>query len=114
NHHQLLFDTLWGMSQPMHGRIKELHQGTPAQVLGDALAVLKTIGKLRVSPSSIFADSGLAKEDAQAAISYLLQEELVAKSSDGFTVLLDVTPKGQEVVKQGWRSVLKTGSASTN
>jgi hypothetical protein len=106
-HHQLLFDTLWGMAGPMPGRIKELRQGTPAQVLGDALTVLKLIGEVKVSPSSIYSDSGLAKADAQAAIAYLLQEELVAKSSDGFTILLEVTPKGQEIVKQGWRSLLK-------
>jgi predicted transcriptional regulator len=106
-HHQLLFDTLWGMAEPMPRRMKELHQGTPAQVLGDALAVLKLIGKVKVSPSSIYSESGLEKADAQAAIAYLLQEELVTKSSDGFTVLLEVTPKGLEIVKQGWQSLLK-------
>jgi hypothetical protein len=109
-HHQLLFDTLWGMAGPMPRRMKELHQGTPAQVLGDSLVVLKLIGKVKASPSSIYSDSGLAKPDAQAAIAYLLQEELVTKSSDGFTVLLEVTPKGLEIVKQGWQSLLKNSS----
>jgi len=106
NHHQLLFDTLWGMAGPMQTRIKELHQGTPAQVFDDALVVLKLIGKVKVSPSSIYSDSGLAMADAQTAIAYLLQEELVVKGSDGFTVLLDITSKGQERVRQGWKSLL--------
>jgi hypothetical protein len=105
-HHRLLFDTLWGMAWPMQARIKELHQGTPKQVLDDALAVLKLIGEAKVSPSSIYSDPSLATSDAQAAINYLLQEDLVTKSSDGFTVLLEVTPRGLETVKKGWKALL--------
>jgi hypothetical protein len=105
-HHQLLFDTLWGMAGPMQARIKELHQGTPAQVLDDALAILKLIGEVKVSPSSIYSDSSFSMAEAQAAIAYLLQEELVVRSSDGFTVLLGATPKGLETLKKGWKSLL--------
>lgn len=90
----------------MQARIKELHQGTPAQVLDDALTILKLIGKVKVSPSSIYSDSRFSTAEAQAAIAYLLQDELVAKSSDGFTVLLEVTPKGLETLKKGWKSLL--------
>ncbi len=44
--------------------------------------------------------------DAQAAIARLLQDGLVVMGSDGFTSLLEATPKGLEVVKQGWKSLL--------
>ena len=87
----------------MQTRVKDIHKGTPAQVLDDALAVLKMMGKVKVSPSSIYSESGLAMSDAQAAIAYLLQEELVTKGSDGFSVLLDITPKGSERLKLGWK-----------
>jgi hypothetical protein len=103
---QLLFDTLWAMAAPMQTRLKALHQGTPAQVLGDALVVLKLIKDSKVAPSAIYSASGLAMEDVQAAISYLLRESLAVRSSDGFTSLLEATPKGLEVAKQGWKVVL--------
>jgi len=107
-HHQLLFETLWNMVAGMQARIKELHQGTAARVLSDSLVVLKLIGSSNVSPSTIYSDSGLSLADAQAAIAYLLKENLVSKTSDGFTSLLVSTPKGLEIAKQGWKTLLDT------